>query len=224
MLNLSIKNFTKLLITVLFFLTFIDAAFLIIKFYHTINNENVINLYQLFDTNLEANIPTFFSVFLILVNAFILYLIGKNDEEKKSRLWFFWSALFLFGAIDELAQIHEFIDILIKNSLALHHLFSFGWVSLWALYAIIIILINLKLFVSLPKLIKFQIMIAGIILIAGALAFEIIGGYFADNKINYKICTSIEEYMEMFAMIVFANAFLKYLYHINSNLKVNLTG
>ena len=44
--------------------------------------------------------------------------------------------------------------------------------------------INLKFFISLPKLLKFQIMIAGIIIFTGALAFEIIGGHFADNKIN----------------------------------------
>jgi len=221
MINLSIKKFIKYLIITLCVLIFLSVFFSFVRQFY-LDNLAINNLNELFNTNVEANIPTFFTVCLILINSVILLVVAKNDVKTKSFYWYFWSALFFFLAIDELAQIHEKASILIVQDKAFSAILPQGWVSLWFIFVVIVSIISIKFLLSLPKNTRNQIIVAGLIYITGALIFEVIGGHYDNNKLYHKICTTIEEFLEMGGMIIFISAFLNYLCDLSIDIKIKL--
>lgn len=232
MLRFSKKGFINALIAILFFVTLLDiVAYFINSFFPYDIYENIFLYYfeELFDANLESNIPTFFSVVLILINSILLYLIAKIDKIKGKFVWYVWSFLFLFMAIDELAQIHERINA-IMGTYELHYLFSqYGWVSVYAIVVLVILIASISFFIKLPKKTKTYLIFASLMYAFGALLFEVAGGMCVDDKtlgyntFLYNMATTLEEFLEMAAMILFAKAFLDYLYNIsNHKLRIEL--
>lgn len=229
MLNFSKNKFINWLIIILFILVILNiiSYFLLLRFPEGIE-KNIYLIYfdELFNLNLESNIPTFFSVFLTLIASVLAFIIAKIKKEK-SIGWFFVSFLFLFLAVDDLAQIHERVNNIIA-SYELNGFFSgYGWVSIYIIFLLLIIIFGIKFILSLPEKIKILFFIA-IVIIIGALLFEIVGGMCVDdqslgyNSIIYKISTTLEEFLEMVAMIVFVKIFLDYIQDLKPKIQIKL--
>lgn len=221
----SIKKFSLWLLAALIIVTALSITVTALK-YHYPTDFIVENLDALFDSNLETNIPTLFSFMLIATSGIIMSVIALNEKTKKRIYWYILSVLFFFAAIDEVAQIHEKTDLIMKhyNVSQYSNLFNDGWVSIWLVLIIIIFIIFFRFICLLDSKTRNLILLAGALYAIGALGLEVVGGYLycENNKIYYMIETTLEEFLEMGSMIVFIYAFLNYLKNLKSNISFKL--
>ena len=79
------------------------------------------NIYKrLFDVNKEANIPTWFSSLLLVLNAFVLGIIAVRTKAQQGPYhtqWFVLAAIFLYLSIDESALLHEMTEKPVRSAL-----------------------------------------------------------------------------------------------------------
>jgi len=83
---------------------------IILVIYFIVDDPKKFDFVQMWDLDMERNIPTLFSFALFLIGAFLFYLLSKSPQEKAKgdrRSWLGLSAVFAFLAFDESAKIHE---------------------------------------------------------------------------------------------------------------------
>ncbi len=178
----------------------------------------------------EINIPTAFSCALLLICSSLISLILKEYKNQKNTIENKWNALrwtFIFLALDEGLQIHEaFIIPSIKPMLPT--ILNIVWVIPYAILSIFAIIYFMPLIQSLPRKLKYLVLLSGTIYISGALGFEMIGnflvriGYIRLHSIAYGLIYTTEETMEMAGLIIFIYALLKYVFdYQRQKLKIN---
>ena len=185
-------------------------------------------LTALFALNVEANIPTMYSSFALLLCCLLLAIIAKSKYREGNRYRFHWkylSLIFLYLAIDEGVQIHELSVGTIRRLFNTSGFFAYAWVIpaiiLFSLFA----LIYLKFVFSLPQNIRFLFILAAVFFVGGALGMEMIGANFAQsqsqNNLTYAMITTVEEALEMFGIAIFIYALLKYIQNYVDPLKIS---
>ncbi len=178
-------------------------------------------LLDLFIFNLEHNLPTYFSVVNLLISAALLFSIfytGKARNDKDGKYWLFLSIFFLYLSIDESSTIHETIGkILIAFLPRLPFDLTwlrFPWVILGIAVGIIIIIFLWKFYLRFPRRHKLLFALSAVIYTGGAIGMEIVSGFFFfDNpsfNVVYSLLTTVEESMEMTAVILFIYTLIDY--------------
>lgn len=178
-------------------------------------------LLSLFDLSLEMNIPTFYSVLLLLFASFLLLLITLLQAKQKSPYVTKWATLslgFLYMAYDDGFQVHEDLVGIIRPHLWEGNLgpFYYAWVLPALVLVIILALFFRKFLLHLPSATRNTFVLAAICYLGGCLGFEMLGGYYDEshggfNSLTYNLISSIEEGMEMTGVILFIYALLQYL-------------
>ncbi|MBD0778825.1 hypothetical protein HPE56_13560 [Maribacter sp. ANRC-HE7] len=173
-------------------------------------------LVDLFDFNLEKNVPTFFSALLLILCSFFLFLIGKSERviHRKYVPWYGLSAVFLFLSIDEMTSIHELLISTTKAQLNVSGLFFFAWVIPYGIALLVLMVVYYKFIVGLPKRTVRLFVFSGIVFITGALIIEMPEGWVAENYGFYSplfyILYTCEEFLEMLGLIIFIYALTSY--------------
>lgn len=165
-------------------------------------------LFQLFDVDQENNLPTWYSEFLLLTGFAFLWLCTSQKRAQGDRWSGHWVALtvgFLLMSVDEVAGVHETINSVI--------------VMTWAIPAGIMALAIAAAFVPfllhLPTDTAVRFVLAGGAYLAGAVGIEIVGNSLVGQQLSdtlaYKMTTFAEEGLEMFGVILFLHALLRYM-------------
>ena len=165
-------------------------------------------LRQLFDVDQENNLPTWYSEFLLLTGFAFLWLCTSQKRAQGDRWSGHWVALtvgFLLMSVDEVAGVHETINSVI--------------VMTWAIPAGIMALAIAAAFVPfllhLPTDTAVRFVLAGGTYLAGAVGIEIVGNSLVGQQLSdtlaYKMTTFAEEGLEMFGVILFLHALLRYM-------------
>ncbi len=210
-------------------------------FLATINIANQIAIYSfgldkelllLFNMDKEVNIPTLFSVILLLICASLVLISYKNLNPINNKLKKRWRALrwlFIFLALDEGLQIHE---ILIIPSIKpmLPAIFTVVWVIPYGILAIIALVYFLPVLASLPSVLRQKTLLSGAIYLLGALGFEMIGSFLVRtgdirlHGISYGAIFTIEETLEMIGLIIFVHTLLRYIVdYQKQRLEINMS-
>jgi hypothetical protein len=169
-------------------------------------------LAPLFYVDMEHNIPTYFSVLLILLAALLLAFIARLT--RKQRLphvskWALLSYGFLFMAFDEAFQFHERLNIPVGKLLGEGSLgiFYFPWTIPGIALVLILGLLFLRFLLHLPASTRFRLVMAAIIYLGGAIGVELIGSQYAElygyENWTYSMIATLEESLEMAGLIVF---------------------
>jgi cellulose synthase/poly-beta-1,6-N-acetylglucosamine synthase-like glycosyltransferase len=176
-------------------------------------------LASLFYVDMEHNIPTYFSVLLILFATFLLAVIsilnGKQRQPHFSK-WAILSVGFLFMAFDEAFQIHERLNIPVGTLLGDGSLgiFYFAWVIPGIALVFVLGLFFLRFLLHLPAMTRFSFLMAATLYIGGAIGVELIGSSHAElhgyENWTYSMIATLEESLEMAGLIVFIWALLNY--------------
>ena len=176
-------------------------------------------LAPLFYVDMEHNIPTYFSVLLILLAALFLAIIAilnrKQRIPHKSK-WVILSFGFLLMAFDEAFQFHERLNIPVGKLLGDGSLgvFYFPWVIPGIALVFVLGLFFLRFFLDLPAATRFRFLMAATLYIGGAIGVELIGSCHAElygyENWTYSIIVTLEESLEMAGLIVFIWALLNY--------------
>lgn len=186
---------------------------------YVIGHGSLKGLVPLFYVNEERNIPTYFSVLLLLTAAlllgFITALNGRQGGSHGSK-WAVLSFGFLFMAYDEAFKVHEKLHPPMRAILGDSDLgiFYFSWVIPGIIIVLVLASFFLKFLWHLPATTRFRFLAAGMLYVGGAIGVELIAGRHAElqgqQSFAYSMIVTVEESLEMAGLIVFIWALLNY--------------
>ncbi|MFS0519476.1 hypothetical protein ACEYW6_32930 [Nostoc sp. UIC 10607] len=177
----------------------------------------------LFDLNSEENIPTIYSGGALLFCSILLEIIFQAQKLAKKKDFWSWRGLSIVFAglsLDELIGFHERLTAPLQSTFNTSGFLYYAWVIVGAIFVLGFLLVFSKFVATLPSKTRRLFFIAGIIYVAGAIATELVGGYYeyyyTQSSMVYAFITTIEEVLEMVGIIIFIYALLSY---INCNMK-----
>lgn len=213
---ISLKKVLKIIIFLFFILFFSNIITGYFKF--ILGHPHVYGIVRLFDFDSESNIPTYFSSFILLFSAVLLKIIAlfeKNRGNLFSYKWSFLSLIFLFLSIDEASSTHELFILPLREKFNLSGIFYYSWIILGIIFVLLLFIFYYQFLFTLPKETRNKFITAGVVYLTGAIAFEMIGGYYIDlnpgKDLIYAVITSFEESLEMLGVIIFINSLLHYI-------------
>ena len=182
-------------------------------------------LIDFFNLEFEQNLPTWFSVFLLLFAALLLAVITAIKKNQSDHYLLYWAILsfgFLLMAIDEAVSIHEKLLVPSAQFLCLlgatpghYGYFAFAWVVPAIALIVVLALFFMRFLFSLPVKTRLRFLVAGIIYIGGAIGMEMIGGWYFElhgsANLTYIMTSTVEESMEMAGVVIFIRALLLYI-------------
>lgn len=225
--HLSPQKVTKFLLTVVGLLILFNLGERVfVRWFNATHDGQIIAYYFNFDR--ELNFPSLYSALALGFSSYLLAIITAVETSRRNRYAKHWKALsliFLGMAIDEAFSIHELSIPLLRSALNAGGIFYFTWVVPAFILLIIFAIAFKKFVISLPKKIKIIFITAAVTYVAGALGMELVGGYIADTFgyttsttgytvygiSYYGISSSIEEILEMLAIVMFIHGLLTYI-------------
>jgi len=174
-----------------------------------------------FDVDRESNVPTFFSSFLLLFAAILLFIISVLKRKSGAPYALHWAILalgFLYLAVDESAQLHELLISPSRRLLGSRGTEIF-YLAPWVLPGIVITLalglFYMRFFLELSLKMKLLLLIAGTLFVGGSRGLELIGGFYSalygKRDLRYIATATVEEGLEMAGVIIFIHALLDYI-------------
>ena len=170
----------------------------------------------LFDLDHEANIPTFFSVFMFGTAGGLLLLAHRTaiSGGRGQWQWRLLAVVVFFLAVDEGSQIHEKCIEAVHRLLGgiPHASLTYAWVIPYGLAAAGLGVIMAPFLLKLPKRTLWLFVISGIIYIGGALVTEMLEGAATvdggETSTFYLLLNTMEETLEMIGLALFNYALL----------------
>jgi hypothetical protein len=176
-----------------------------------------------FDLDQEANVPTYFSSLILLISASLLAMIGTVKTQTKAAFAPHWKGLallFFLMSVDETAVLHERLIHIFQDWFKPTGFFYYGWVIAAIPLVIIVAATYLRFFFHLSPKFKWGISLAAFLFLSGGLGMEMLSAWFAvtygENNSADNMLITLEESLELFAVIIFIYTFLVY---IEENLK-----
>ena len=168
-----------------------------------------------FDMDAEANVPTWFSVALLLANAAASALIaGASDRKGGRAYWATLALLFLAASCDEAAAIHEMTILPLRRLLHAGGWLYYTWVVPAAALVAVVAAVYLRFLWNLPPRTRNLLALAALTYLGGAIGLEMVGGRFAsahgDENLSYKLIAHAEETAEMAGLVISLFALLDY--------------
>lgn len=177
------------------------------------------HFHKYFDLNREKNVPAFFSSGILMLASSLLFFIYKISDKATGNKgnWLFLALIFLFLAIDEAIEIHEYINhllhLFIENDFS--GFLKWIWVVPYVLLFVIVAVYNLKFLKRLAAATRNNFILSGIIYVLAAAGIESLEGHLTrlvTNKQNLLLLTTtFQEVLEMAAIIFFIYGLLMYI-------------
>jgi hypothetical protein len=188
--------------------------------YYAHGQSDVHGFARVFSLDGERNIPTAYNVFLLLLPAALIGLIGYlTAKETKSFPWY-WAILafgFCFMAMDEAWTIHEDLIGPVRQAAFGNHsagIFYNAWVIPAIGLVAVLGLFFLRFLFLLDVKTRIAFVVAGAIYLFGVLGMEMIDSSYLEahgKTFTYKLMTIAEETFEMSGLILFVRSLLVYL-------------
>lgn len=162
-------------------------------------------IFNFFDIGAEVNLPTFFSVLLLVLLSAGTFILGKLHEKKDTFIWMSFSALLMFLALDEFAQIHEQFTEMFQHLLSADGFLFFAWVIPYGIALIVLSFFYIPFLLKLPKKTKMYLLLGAGIFVLGAIGFEMIGAKLYQPGTPsgmYIVVSSIEEILEITGLLI----------------------
>ena len=186
--------------------------------YFYIGDEQVFDWIHLLDFDYEGNLPTIYSALALFFCAMLLMLISTFEFRQQAVNRFHWLGLviiFCFLALDVSMALHEELGDFIGSQIKAEGYLYFPWVLPYSLLLTVFLIFYLRFLWRLPRSIAKQLVLAGGLFISGALGLEIFSAREADlngtDTITYAVFYTLEELLEMVAIVIFAHCLLGYL-------------
>ena len=226
---LSVKSIFNMLLTLTAMLVAASVAGQVMKY--IFGHPTVYGLVPMFNVSHEQNIPTLFSVLLLITCSILLSLIFYLHRKQDAKLKMYWAILaigFAYMAIDEFTELHENIGFLFKPLIGSysHGFLYYSWVMPAMALMVFLAIFYTKFLFMLPKTTRINFIIAAIIYLTGLIGIEMPGGHYYElhgrENLSYSMITTLEESLEMLGLILFIRALLNYLTAHFSEISINL--
>jgi len=171
-------------------------------------------LIPLFDFDTEQNLPTYFSVQIIVASA--ICVLAHTLHKRSSGLA--WSgvgiaiaAVIFLVSVDEFASVHERIGGSLSYYVETEGVFHHAWLIPYLFAAVLLAPIALKWLLSLPATLAIRVVYAGSLYLFGAVGLEMIAGVIeSSSSISENVQAAslfatmpMEECLEMAGMALF---------------------
>ena len=207
------QDIIKFLSLVASILIVLNSIMLVI--YFKIDNPDRFDFIQMIDLDQEANLPTLFSSTLLLISAFLFYLLAKVSKQSKKEQYKYWlglSLVFVFLGFDESATIHETLGDFTEQYVQATGYLHYPWVISYSILVVVLGLLYLRFFLKMERKLFWSFMKAATIFLSGAIGFELLGANEASlhgsDTMLYCYYYTIEESLEMFGVIFLINILL----------------
>lgn len=182
-------------------------------------HDNVYGLTTLFDVDGERNVPSFFSFTIIMFSVGLLAFIAAHQPRGVKPHRAYWAGLalvFSYLALDEGFELHERVARYAGTWVHARELSVYLWLVPYAIGCLAFLIIYGRFLAQLQREDKLNILLAGIVYVAGAAGAEVIGALYVhvfhtEHALGYDIESAIEESLEMTGMILFVYALLRYI-------------
>ncbi|MBO6558025.1 MAG: hypothetical protein JJ921_16430 [Pseudomonadales bacterium] len=174
------------------------ATHLCLYAWHYAEDEVPWLILQLFDLDEENNLPSWFSSFLLLNNAAVVYLLQQHKDQYLVQ-WKLIAIGFLILSIDEVAGLHE----------SFHTAINFHWVIAAAALIGIVFALFVPFMYSMERRLLVLYVVSAALFLGGALGVEYLARDMEEEMFDYALATSIEEGMEMLGALLFLNTNLR---------------
>jgi hypothetical protein len=148
---------------------------------------------QLFDLDEENNLPTWFSSFLLLNNAMVLYLLANARAGDYRYHWILLASGFLILSIDEVAGLHESLNTAI----------DLNWAIPGGILVILVGLAFVPFLLSLQRRVAVLFVLSGLLYVSGAICVELLSEDMNEKSLAYGFATAVEEGLEMLGALLF---------------------
>lgn len=175
----------------------------------------------LFHADFERNLPTLFSVLLLLRAGWVCvhYLGGAQRSRWDRAIARALGVVFVFLAADEALALHERLSAPVRQlleagalgetALASSALLTFAWILPYGVMAGVLSLLLLGWLGRLPPPIRRGLVLSAALYLGGALGLEAVGGWWiagdlARRDLVYDLIVTGEEFLEMGGLLLFA--------------------
>jgi hypothetical protein len=165
-------------------------------------------LLQLFDLDLEQNLPTGYSTAVLALASLLLLLLAGRKRLEGDRWTRHWLALALgFGllSLDEVAGLHETLNTALP----------FSWAIPGGIAAALVALLYLGFLRALPPRTRWGFVAAGALFLGGAVGVEFGTEWYAQadlmDTLAYNLWTAVEEGLEMTGVVLFIHTLMGYM-------------
>ncbi len=163
------------------------ALHLVVVFAHLVLEYRVQAMTELFDLDLESNLPTDLNALLFFMGALLMAIIARNNEGVLARGWYTLCGVFIFLGIDEGSQIHEkfmFVTLRLLNhgstSGTVFGWLYYAWVIPYGIAAIGLALWLTRWFIALNGDLRVRLVVSGAVYVFGAVFLEMLSGKIAE--------------------------------------------
>jgi len=174
-------------------------------------------LVDYFSLSEEQNVPTWWSSYLLLACSLTLFAIASTKTRRAGdfkRHWIVLAAIFCYMSIDELVEIHEWLNN-IPALEKLHGVVYYQWVIPAGIVVAIFAASYLRFLLHLPVATRVKVAAAGVIYVGGALGVEVLLGLWTNRhgelNFSWALIDMAEEAMEIVGSSLFLYALLEYL-------------
>lgn len=185
---------------------------------HFTDHPNAWGVIPQFELDMERNIPTYFSSFILLLSSVLLFAVAelkRKQQDKHVWHWRLLSGIFLYMSMDESAGVHEMLIYPLRENFQLTGIFYFSWVIVGGLLVLGLGLYYLPFLFSLSARMRNGLMLAGVVYVSGALGVELFGGYYSDaygeDNFTYGLITTVEESLELAGVLMLMTVLYKHL-------------
>jgi hypothetical protein len=189
-------------------------------------------LINLFALQEEANLPTIYSSFQLLMASVLLVwvsVISSQRGERFARHWKGLAAVFLYLAVDESAKLHELSIMPVLHLIDGHAtgILYWPWVIPGMMFVMFLAVIYLRWFIALEPATRRVFLIAGILFVGGALGVEMAGASHVQShgteNYTYSILVWLEETCEMTGVLVFIHGLLAHIQKFGGGLQLTIS-
>lgn len=184
----------------------------------TYGTGTVIRDFQLFDLDLEATIPSWYSSLVLLGCSGLLLAISRLAKQSRQGDVVRWTVLGVaFGlmGLDEGVAIHEYTIIPLREAFGLSGIFYFAWIIPGAIVTAALAAYMVPILFRLPPRTAIWFAVSGIIYVGGALGVESGGSLIASaggsRTAQYALVVAVEETLEIVGFTLFFAALADYL-------------
>lgn len=196
--NIPSKKYTTTLFCITICLVVIHLS---LASYHKLVDDLPWLLRQLFDLDDENNIPTWFSSFLLLNSAVVMYLFFSSRQQGQHIQWAVLGWGFLLLSIDEVAGLHETFNTAVE----------FSWTIPGGILVIIVGLYFVPFLIRIDRRLAILYVVSGLMYVSGAIIIELLSEDMDEDHISYSFATALEEGLEMLGAWLFLSVNLSVL-------------
>lgn len=162
----------------------------------------------------EANLPTLFSVWLILNVAVVCAVLWRTAARDR-RYWAGLAIIFTLLALDEFAAIHERFIEPVQERFDTSGLLYWAWVIPYAIGVVVLALIYSRWLTRLDRRVRTGFLLSGALYIGGAVVLEAVSGWYFEREgardLGFDLISTVEELLELAGLLLFLDVALRML-------------